>query len=299
MVQWKTQNNKYIMNFRPDQFSDFEKDKNYIHPAVEHAYKTAEETLTKNAIDPHDFTELYGAENIERDLARVEKKEKGFTPDAQKVYAEVLEAILYEQIGHGEWFGQRASAIKTSTYDDYINGSDIILELEEVTRTLSHLSLSVDVTFGTTTEEKKFAMIKKHIDNETLGEIKYFHSERGGFQGKLSKVPQVVIGVEKELLIKLSALWADKHGRKEENNEVLATHPVQRLIMSEILLQLQTFRIYAEETKKESLVPIYEKSINILEEILREKGPAGIGDLRNDKVFIAIRDSLKIFKNAQ
>ena len=284
------------MNFRPDQFSDFERDRNYIHPPIEHAYNTAEETLAKNAIDPHDFTELYGAENIERDLARVEKKEKGFTVDAPKIYAEVLEAILFDQIGNGDWFGKGTRAIKTSQYDDYINGSDIILELEEVNRTLSHLSLSVDVTFGTTTEEKKFAMIKKHIDDETLGEIKYFHSERGGFQGKLSRVPQVVIGVEKELLIKLSGLWADKHGRKEENSEELASHPVQRLIFAEILLQLQTFRIYAEETKKESIVPIYEKSINILEEILRGKGPAGLGDLRNDKVFTAIRESLQVFK---
>ena len=50
------------------------------------------------------------------------------------------------------------------------------------------------------------------------------------------------------------------------------------------------------ETKKESIVPIYEKSINILEEILRGKGPAGLGDLRNDKVFTAIRESLQVFK---
>ncbi|MBI5401177.1 MAG: hypothetical protein HZB12_03640 [Candidatus Yonathbacteria bacterium] len=283
------------MNFKPDQLSNFERDKNYIHPAVEHAYTTADEMLAKNAIDPRTFTE-YGTENIERDLARVEKKERGFTPEATKVYAEVLEAILYDQIRRGKWFGKKASAIKTSVFDDYVNGSDIILELEEVSRTLSHLSLSVDVTFGTTTEEKKFAMIKKNIDAGTLGEIKYFHSERGGFQGKLSKVPQVVIGVEKELLIKLAGLWADKHGRKTENSETLAAHPVQRLILAEILLQLQTFRIYAETAKKNSLVPIYEKSINILEEILREKGAVSMGDLRNDKVFTAIRESLKMFK---
>lgn len=283
------------MNFRPDLFSDFERDKNYIHPAVEHAYHTANEILTKNAIDPRIFTE-YGTENIERDLAHIEKKEKGFIPEASKVYADVLEAILYDQIANGGWCGEKASAIKTSQFDDSFNGSDIILEIEEIGRTLSHLSLSIDITFGVTTEEKKFAMIKKKIDAETLGEIKYFHSDRGGFQGKLSRVPQVVIGVEKELLIKLAGLWADKHGKKKENSDVLAVHPVQRLILAEILLQLQTFRIYAENTSKKTLVPIYEKSINVIEEILREKGAVGIGDLRNDKVFTAIRESLKIFK---
>lgn len=283
------------MNFRPDQFSDFERDKNYIHPAVEHAYNTADEILTKNAIDPRIFTE-YGAENIERDLARIEKKESGFTIEANKVYADVLEAILYDQITNGGWCGEKASAIKTSKFDDQVNGSDIILEIEEIGRTLSHLALSVDITFGVTTEEKKFAIIKKKIDDETLGEIKYFHSDRGGFQGKLRKVPQVVIGVEKELLIRLAGLWADRHGKKEEYKEVLAEHPVQRLILAEILLQLQTFRMYAENTDKKSLIPIYDKSIHVIENILREKGAMSIGDLRNDKVFVAIRESLKIFK---
>lgn len=283
------------MNFNPDKFSDFERDKNYIHPAVEHAYPTADKILTENAIDPRIFTE-YGTTNIEQDISRVEKKEEQYTIEANKVYADVLEAILYDQITNGGWCGEKASAIKTSQFDDSINGSDIILEIEEIGRTLSHLSLSIDVTFGVTTEEKKFVMIKKKIDAETLGEIKYFHSDRGGFQGKLSKVPQVVIGVDKELLIKLAGLWADKHGKKDENKETLAEHPVQRLILAEILLQLQTFKMYSENTNKKSLVPIYDKSIHVIEGILREKGAVSIGDLRNDKVFVAIRESLKIFR---
>ncbi len=287
------------MDFQPNQFPRNEQGQDYLDPAIEQAFLFADATLEKNTINMHDFTELYGGENVARDMLRVDKKEQRLTADTQAIHAEVLEAILYEQIGNGKWFGEHATAIKTSKYDDYFNGSDLILEIEESARTLSHLSLSVDVTFGTTTEEKKFAWIKENIDDESLGRIKYFHSERGGFRGELSKVPQVVIGVDKELLIKLAGLWADKGGLKKEHRDTLANHPVQRVIFAEILLQLQTFKIYAETTGKKSLIPVYQKSINVLEEILRSKEPASLGDLRNDKVFTAIREALKIFRETK
>jgi len=285
------------MQFNPEKNIDPLKDPNYLHPSVEKAFLFADKTLETHAIDMHSFTELYGKENVDRDLLKIEKKERQIIPEVSGIYAEVLEAIIYDQIGQGAWFGKRTTAIRSSKFDDYFNGSDLILEIEEVSRTLSHLSLSVDVTFGTATEKKKFAAIKKNIDEETLGEIKYFHSERGGFQGKLTRVPQVVIGIEKEMLVKIAGLWANEQGLKKENSDVLAVHPVQRIIFAEILLQLQTFKMYAEATKKMAVVPVYDKSIKILEEILREKGPAGLGDLRNDKVFVAIREALSVFKN--
>lgn len=285
--------------FQPNYFPKIERDTEHLDPSIEQAFLFADKTLERSALDMHDFTELYGEENVNRDLAKVAKKEQRLTVDTQTIHAEVLEAMLYEQISSGNWFGETATAIKTSKYDDYFNGSDLVLEIEEATRSLSHLSLSVDVTFGTMTEEKKFSAIKANIDNEVLGRIKYFHSEKGGFRGELSKVPQVVIGIDKEMLITLASLWADKGGLKDEYREVLANHPVQRVIFAEILLQLQTFKIYAENTKRDSLVPVYKKSIDILEGILRSKAPASLGDLRNDKVFTAIREALKIFKDTK
>lgn len=285
------------MNFNPlEGASYFEREKNYIHPAVKNAHRTAEKMLNEDAIDPHDFVSLYGEENVARDLAYAEKREKGFTRDANKVYAEVLEAVLYDQIELSDWFGPKARTIKTSFFDDIVNGSDLILELEELNQTLSHLSLSVDVTFGTTTEEKKFAAIKEKIDAGTLGEIKYFHSEKTGKSEKKNHVPQVVIGVEKDIVIQLAGLWMGEHGRNKEGNAKLAVHPVQRIILTEILLQLITFKNYAKETGKESLVSIYQKNITVLEDILKEKPPIDIGELKNDKVFAAIKSSLSLFK---
>ena len=281
-----------------DFFNSAPKDtsKEQIHPVVEHAYSLAAKVLKEGAIDINEFADLYDPKNIERDLEIVRRKEVGFAHESHKVYSEVLEAVLYKQIDDGPWFGNNTRAVKTSSFDDYKNGSDIILELVETTKTLSHLSLSVDVTFGITTEMDKFLRIKEHIDKGTLGKISYFKSERANFRGELSQIPEVVIGVEKDLVIKLADLWAGEGPHKDTNKKTLDAHPVQRLIMAEILLQLHTFRTYAKNTGKQTLVPIYEKDIQILEEILREQGPMDIGELRDDKVFVAIRETLAIFK---
>lgn len=277
------------MNFNPlEGASRLEQKEDYVNPAVRTAHRTAEKMLNNDAVDPRNFITLYGEENVARDLAYVEKREAGFTRDANEVYAKVLEAVLYDQIELSGWFGPKARTIKTSLFDDIANGSDLILELEK----LSHLSLSVDVTFGTTTEDKKFLEIKEKIDAGTLGKIKYFDSESGG----LSKVPQVVIGVEKDVVIQLARLWMGEHGRNEEDSAKLAAHPIQRVILTEILIQLITFKKYAEQTGKESLVPIYQKNINVLEDILRAKPPIAMGELEKDKVFAAIKSSLAMFK---
>ncbi len=278
-----------------EQASRQEQSRDYIHPAVQHAHKKALETLHESEINPYDFTHLYKKEDIDRDMAGIERKEKGFAKDANKVYAEVLEAVMYHQIGHGDWFGKRAKTIKPTLYDDVYNNCDLILELEGLSQKLSHLSLSIDVTFGVETEEKKFAAIKKNIDEEKLGKIKYFNTG----DGALNKVPQVVIGVEKELVVRLAGLWSDDSNLKEKSDITLRDHPVQRVILAEILMQLNAYRRYSEETGKDSLVPIYEKSIGLVEDIMREKGPISMGEFADDKVFEAIRKSLAIFKISQ
>lgn len=269
-----------------------------IHPAIERAHGLAIKTIKENSISLDEFEGLYDPKKIERDRERVRRKEATFTHEAHKDYADVLEAIIFEQIDKGVWFSKNTRAIKTSSFDDYYNGSDIILELEDTTRTLSHLSLSVDVTFGTNTEKEKIAKIKKNIDNGTLGQIDYFKSDRAQIRGEKSRIPQVIIGVEKDTVINLANLWMDKH----EHPSLAANldeHPIKRLILLEILLQLYTFRTYATETNKSELVPIFEKDIQLLEEILNEQQTVDKLALRDDKVFAAIRESLSVFKQGK
>lgn len=272
-----------------------ERNKEQVHPAIERAYAHAMTTLKENAISLDEFDGFYNEKKLARHREMVSKKEARFTHEAHKDCSDVFEAIIFDQSGAGKWFGEQTRAIKTSSFDDYINGSDLILEIEDITHTLSHLSLSVDITFGTSTEAQKFAQIKKNIDSGELGRIDYFRSSRSTFRGEITHVPQVVIGVEKETVINLASLWMDK----KENPELASTldeHPVRRLILSEILLQLHTFRNYAEKIGRRDLAPIYEKDIQILEEIIHQQGPIDIEMLRNDRVFLTIKESLSVFK---
>lgn len=269
-----------------------------VHPAIERAHNRAIKTLKENSISLDEFEGLYDQKKLSRDREKVERKESGFAHESHKQYADVLEAIIFDQTKAGVWFSENTRAIKTSSFDDYYNGSDLILELEDTARTLSHLSLSVDVTFGTSTEKEKIAHIKKNIDDGTLGQIDYFKSSRSQFRGELSRIPQVIIGVEKDTVINLANLWMDKH-EHPELAKTLDEHPIKRLILSEILLQLYTFRTYAGETNKQDLVTIFEKDIQLLEEILRNQASVDTSALRDDKVFAAIRESLSIFKHGK
>ena len=105
---------------------------------------------------------VFDEKKLENARQRVRNRERRHENDINSVYASVLEAIIYQQIRDGSWFGENTSAIKTSDFDDYVNGSDIVVELQDPARALYNLSLSIDVTFGTHTEEKKFSKIKKN-----------------------------------------------------------------------------------------------------------------------------------------
>lgn len=272
-----------------------EKKKEQAHPAIERAYAQAITTLKENAISIDEFDGFYDEKKLALHRSMVAKKEARFSHETHKEYSDVLEAVIFDQCGTGKWFGEQTRAIKTSTFDDYVNGSDLILEIEDTARALTHLSLSIDVTFGTTTEADKFANIKKNIDSGDLGRIDYFRSSHSTFRGEISHVPQVVIGVEKDTVVKLANLWMDKN-EHPELAKTLDEHPIRRLLLSEILLQLYTFKTYAANIKRTELVPIYEKDIQILEDIIRKQGPVDMIELRSDKVFLAIKDSLSAFK---
>lgn len=264
-------------------------DYEYSHPTIEGTYPLAEKMLKENAVKPEIFTDLYGEKGVADDLNKVEEYEKKFSPDAAKKTSEVFEAIMLTGELHN-WFGGSAETIKTSRFDDIFNGTDMIIEFEEVSRRFSHLGVAVDVTFGTTSLEKKFSRIKNEIDRGELAKIKYFYSQKEHFRGERSNIPRVVIGVEHTKVVELAALWL----RKE--NKILANHPVQHLILEEIALQLEILKNYCEKTGKTGLSPLYEKDLIIIQDILKEKGGIKLSEeLNNDKVFRGIRENLMQF----
>lgn len=151
------------------------------------------------------------------------------------------------------------------------------------------MALGIDVTFGATTIQKKFQRIKKEIEAGQLASIKYFQSGSGKKE-KLAQVPRIVVGMEKENLEKLAALWI------QGKNKELGMHPVQRLILVEALRQLETFANYATERGRAELAKPYADAIALVQKTLANKSAIKLGELERDRVFQEILASLHSFK---
>lgn len=265
----------------------------YLHPIIVEAYKKAKILIDKDAIKPQNFVYPYGDVSVQNDIELVDKLSAKFeTDEPHKKYADVFEGILYEHIEQSNWFGDTASTIKTSLYDDYVNQVDLIVEFSEESQALSHLGLAVDVTFGTIDMQEKFEKIRQEILSGKLTEVKYFESERSRHKGLYQKLPRVVIGVDRDRVIELASLWLNPKRKKE-----FSDHPVQKVILQEIVLHLEKFLEFAITSgeKASGLVPIFERELSIVKGIMNEKKGINSEDYADDLVFGFIKEQLKSF----
>lgn len=263
---------------------------------LDRAYKKAQEILQEDIVDPEEFVDLYGRENVEKDLDYVKEMEERFRKESTleiertKRMATVLEAIIYEQAELSEWLGPNACTIKPSRYDDIKNGVDSVVEFQKEEGEASHLALAIDVTFSPNIE-KKLERIKREIRNGQLTRIKYFVSEYMGFRGELTRVPRVVIGADVTRIRELSDLWLNK--RKRE----LADHPVQFQILEEMRMQLEFFKEYAREVGREEIALVYHRSLEMIKGIIaskqEEKGELPVEELERDQIFRSIQGYIR------
>lgn len=244
---------------------DWEQSHELMKPWMHEAYEKATKLSEDSAVDPERFTDLYGKENVENDLAEVERLKERFETDDTKKAADILEGIIYQHGELSDWFGPTAETIKTSEYDDIKNGCDLVLEFTEDDRAASHLALAVDVTFGNNIVKEKLERIKKEIDADTLRDIKYFESENHSFRGSLQKVPRVVIGVETETVSELSAAWV------RGDNTYIGKSQAQYTLLEEMKIQLETFTEYAEREGHEDVARQYRRALKTLRNILETK----------------------------
>ncbi|MFI5260237.1 MAG: hypothetical protein ACHQU0_00350 [Candidatus Paceibacteria bacterium] len=259
---------------------------------IDEAHKRAKEVLGEYEIKPETFEGFYDKEMLKRDAAEVERLEEIFNleKNPSKIYGDILEAVMCEHGELSDWFGPDSQVMKTASFDDYINKIDMVVETESKDRRFSHLALGIDVTFGSRDLSKKFNGIRAKIDNKTLGEIKYFHSDRQNFSGRLTKIPQVVVGVELERAKEVALLWMNR------KNKELAVHPIQVVVLEEAALQLKTFADYSRKSGRSETAVLLEAELRKIEELLAMKKAAGIQSLPNDKVFEEIRRNLSLFR---
>ncbi|MEK7140762.1 MAG: hypothetical protein AAB815_03180 [Patescibacteria group bacterium] len=214
----------------------------------------------------------YSQADVDADLDYVmrrkkeHKKGETFQSFEQKRVADLFEALVLWNSEQAEWLGSRATTIKTSEYDDYKNGVDMVVEFREE-RSASYLGLAADVTFSSdgAVIAKKFASLREQIKRGTLAQVKYFHSDHTHFDGQLSKLPEVVIGVSKGMVLDLARLWTD--GKHQD----LANHKVGIMFLRQIEAQLRVFAEYAESMHQTEVARIYADRLALIQEILAEK----------------------------
>lgn len=256
---------------------------------IDNAYERALEILG-NPIDPKTFTDY---KDVQADIEFVQKMEERFaeesgrlSPEVKRLQklAKIFEAIIFQHAEQSNWFGESATTLETSRYDDIVNKVDAIVEFQEGESSASHLAVAMDVTiaehFGA-----KFDHVKQGIDEGKLTEVKYFASDFLNIRGRKSKVPHVIIGVDRKTLYDVIDAWMKGDNRR------LADHPVQIKILEEIRVQLRAYQKYAEQVGKEDLVPIYQKTESTISAIMREKDITAddLKDTAKDEMFYAIK----------
>ena len=274
-----------------DRFPDRTSEEIHIsHQAIDAAYKRALDIL-KDPIDPSTFTDY---KDVDKDIAFVKKMEADFeaefaqkSPDEQRIVklSKILEAIIFEHGEKSNWFGESATTIQTSRFDDIVHHVDTIIEFTEGVAGASHLAVAIDVTIGNKID-KKFDYIKQCIDAGKLTEIKYFVSEFLGFHGRKTNVPHVILGIDKKAAYSVADAWIKGDMKK------LATHPIQITILEEMRVQLQAFMDYAKKIGKDEIVRIFEKTLGIVQSIMDSKEITA-RDTRNldaeDDMFYAVK----------
>lgn len=257
------------------------------HPLITEMHKKIMEMRTEDAVNPYDFVNPDSRENIDKDMEHVAERKKRFDVDPSKQTADVFEYIVYHQIELSNWLGQNAETVRTSEYDDIINGIDLIVEFSDEYSS-KHLALAIDVTFGTQSIAKKFQRMKDEILRDNLAEIKYFKSHN--FKGTLKQLPRIVIGVEKDTVLELAGLL--KNGKKKE----LGTHFAKDIIVEEIKLQMKSLLAYAKKHQKYNATKSYTQALRTLETQTINPNVTDQNHsqaIRDDRVFSAIREQLK------
>ncbi len=275
-----------------------------------------------SAIKMDDFKDIYGEAEVERDKLNVETKkarikEQGSPPLKR---AQILEALLAEQIELSDWFGPNTMTLVPAEYDDLYNGIDTAVELQNEEGGFDYMAMGIDVTSSPDAIKTKLARIKEHIIKGDLTQMKYFASEKNTSRkpGPEEKMPQLIIGAEVKTITELSELWLAVNKARLTNKDMgpiseetalgikerlrnakkkLAEHRVQVLILEEIEKQLVAFSKFANMHGKLEISRKYHELLKLVREILKDKEISDEDQEKNDEdgVSNALIDALDEF----
>ena len=221
-----------------------------------------------------DFVDLYGKKTVKSDVDWVKQQkanhqEKNSPSEIwHKKVADILEAILHQQIEANNYFGENVWTIKTCSYDDFRNHIDSILEIRHPEQKSANYSgIALDVT-SASHPDRLTIKVKRILDKIKRGElakIKYFQSEFLNIRGEKSNVPLFVIGCDLKHTEELARLWYN------DKQHALAEHPIQVLLLKQIIQQAQLYHDYAKKVNQPEIATIYQQILDEFTAIATER----------------------------
>ncbi len=260
------------------------KQKSYLELGYEKSLKV----LTQDDVDLKSFIDIYGEEEIKKDLNKVKfleqkfnirdqkkqeidesveskefiQKRGGSTEDKLK-FGFIFEALVHYLGEQANWFGSNAFTFHTSKYDDYNEGIDeIIIFQGDDGKEDSYLGLGIDVTTSIRGLKRKLKRTWQEVKNGTLGSVKYFNGDETDYKGPLEHLPKVVIGDVFREIKELTKLWVDG------DNEKLAEHPAQFCILDQIKIELEIFINWTKEKLENDNDEKFQRQYEILSQSL-------------------------------
>jgi len=233
---------------------------------IREAYPRAEALLKKYSIKEEGFRNIYGS-MVDEDKKEVLGMKQSFSKDMDEKslennkLSEIFNSIALEQFEKNNWMGEEAFTTGTSEYDKLKTGISNITEFHDE-KGVSYMAMAVKVTFSSSLN-KKLLKIKDNIKSGELSKIKYFESEL--HRGELKKVPSVIVGCEKDMLLDVVELWLQK------NNKALEKHPLQFLILDQIEEEIKFFKKEASFSSNRELIKVYENIEKRIDGILQQK----------------------------
>lgn len=234
--------------------------------------KPAESKMRDKCSSKHDEERLklddfindpYEASEIERDKKEEQRLEKIF--DKATPRGKLFEAIVATKSEAVKWFGENTKVVVLSKFDDYINGGDIMLEMQndknEIVRIMVDLTTSIQESEATDKIKKTY----KLIESGKLSEAKYFKSKVDATKGKINPSARVIIGISPDSLGELCGEF--NQTEKQEKNYV------QLMFLDEMMNQLINMAetAKAKHGAEHKVTQELEKALKLVKDLLIKK----------------------------
>ncbi|NTW26724.1 MAG: hypothetical protein HGA36_00110 [Candidatus Moranbacteria bacterium] len=194
-----------------------------------------------------DFADVYSEEEIMKDKGRVEyfKKSKDYNQPTE--HGIVLENMFCDLVEKYEWFGKGAKVVQLSEFDDMnANGAhcDAVLEIPMEDGFVVRVGIDLTTAVNYDVLNKKKSKCMDGVLSGKLFSVKYFKSKVDQTKRRISDVPVLFAGMNKENLEALCASIA-----KQENTEkdIVSKIDTQFMFFDQFSSQLEKYADMAEE----------------------------------------------------